>query len=163
MSAPAKPRLEASINDLFITRTIDAPRNAVWRCWTEPHLLKQWYCPKPWLVSVAEIDVRAGGASYIVMNGPNGEEQKLPGQYVEVVEGQRLAFTDAFVGDWRPGAGKPFMLGYAEFSDAPGGKTLMTWGARHWSEEDRKSHEAMGFELGWNAAADQLNDLAKSL
>ncbi len=152
-----------SANDLSITRVIDAPRAAVWRCWVESDLLKQWYCPKPWFVSRAEMDVRAGGASLVVMNGPNGEENVLPGQYLEVRDGEALSFTDAFVGDWRPGAGKPFMVGYVTLSDAPGGKTHMIWGARHWTQEDCETHRAMGFEQGWNAAADQLNDLAKSL
>lgn len=152
-----------STRDLSITRILDAPRALVWRCWTEPELLKQWYCPKPWYVSHAEFELRAGGASLVVMNGPNGEENRLPGQYLDVVDGRRLVFSDAFVGDWRPGAQKPFMVGFVELEDAPGGKTRMVWGARHWSDADREQHLAMGFENGWNAAADQLNDLAKSL
>ena len=148
--------------ELSITRTIDAPRSAVWRCWVEPALLKQWYCPKPWYVSHVEQDIRPGGASLVVMNGPNGEENRLPGQFLDVAEGQRLVFTDAFDGDWRP-AGKPFMVGFVELSDAPGGKTLMVWGARHWRDEDRDAHLAMGFEQGWAAAAAQLNELAQTL
>jgi uncharacterized protein YndB with AHSA1/START domain len=149
--------------ELSITRIIDAPRAAVWRCWTEPELLKHWHCPKPWYVSVVEQDIRPGGASFMIFNGPNGEEQRLPGQFLEVVEGTRLVFTDAFVGNWRPGASKPFMVGYVELEDAGDGKTRMLWGARHWSEEDRQTHLEMGFEQGWNAAADQLNDLARAL
>jgi len=149
-------------HELSVRRTLDAPRAAVWRCWVEPQLLKQWYCPRPWSVSHAEMDVRPGGASYVVMNGPNGEEQRIPGQYLEVVAGERLVFTDAFDGDWRP-AGKPFMVGFVELRDAPGGGTDMLWGARHWNAADREQHLAMGFEQGWNAAADQLNALAKTL
>lgn len=151
------------VADLSITRTLDAPRAAVWRCWTEPDLLKQWFCPKPWYVSEVKQDIRPGGGSFIVMNGPNGEKNELPGQFLDVIDGKKLVFTDAFVGDWRPGAGAPFMVGYVELEDAPGGKTRMVWGARHWSEETRQQHLAMGFEQGWNAAADQLNDLARSL
>ncbi len=148
--------------DLSIARTIDAPRAVVWRCWTEPELLKQWYCPKPWCVSHVEQDIRPGGASLVVMNGPNGEVNRLPGQFLEVRIGEKLVFTDAFDGDWRP-AGKPFMVGFVELTDAGEGMTNMVWGARHWSEEDRQAHLAMGFEQGWSAAADQLNDLAQSL
>ena len=157
MTSQANPKL-----DLEIKRVIHAPRAVVWRCWVEGDLLKQWFCPKPWRVSRADLDVRAGGASFIVMNGPNGEEMPNPGQYVEVVEGKRLVFTDAFSGDWRP-AGKPFMVGYVELSDAPGGKTNMVWGARHWTEDDMKQHLSMGFEAGWNAATEQLDELARSL
>lgn len=152
-----------SNTDLSIDRVLDAPRTVVWRCWVDPELLKQWHCPKPWYVSEVKQDIRPGGASFMVFNGPNGEEQRLPSQFLDVVDGERLLFTDAFIGDWRPGAGKPFMVGYVELEDAPGGKTRMVWGARHWSEQDREQHLAMGFEQGWNAAADQLNELASSL
>jgi uncharacterized protein YndB with AHSA1/START domain len=150
-------------HEISITRTLAASRDKVWRCWVEPELLKQWFCPKPWFVSKAEIDVRPGGASLIVMNGPNGEEMPNPGQYLEVVPHRRLSFTDAFIGDWHPGSGKPFMVGFVDFEDLPEGRTRMIWGARHWSAEDRQSHLDMGFEAGWNAAADQLDALARSL
>jgi uncharacterized protein YndB with AHSA1/START domain len=149
--------------NLSITRTLKASRANVWRCWVEGDLLKQWYCPKPWYVSVADIDVRVGGRSFIVMNGPNGEENKLPGQYLEVVDGERLAFTDAYIGDWQHGENAPFMTGYVILSDHPGGGTQMEWGARHWSDETVTQHKAMGFEAGWGAAADQLDELAMSL
>lgn len=148
---------------LKISRHLTAPRATVWRCWVESDLLKQWYCPKPWRVSVAEIDLRAGGASFIVMNGPNGEENQIRGQYLAVEPGRALVFSDAFVGDWMPGDHTPFMTGYVILSDAPDGGTLLEWGARHWTEETKAQHEAMGFEAGWNAAADQLNALAASL
>jgi uncharacterized protein YndB with AHSA1/START domain len=148
---------------LSITRHFKAPRAAVWRCWSEGDLLKQWYCPKPWSVSVAEIDVRVGGKSHIVMNGPNGEVNPNHGQYLEVVEGVSQTFTDAFVGDWMPGSSVPFMVGYVILSDTPDGGTHMEWGARHWSTEAFQQHKDMGFESGWNAAADQLDELAQSL
>ena len=159
MSHDANPKRG---KELAIRRVLAAPRAAVWRCWTEPELLRQWYCPRPWFVSKARLDVRAGGEFSVVMNGPDGEQNDHPGQFLEVVPGTRLVFSDAFEGDWRP-AGKPFMVGFVELSDAPGGRTEMLWGARHWSEEDARQHEAMGFEQGWNAAADQLDQLAKSL
>jgi uncharacterized protein YndB with AHSA1/START domain len=66
-------------NDLVLTRVLDAPRDKVWRCWVEPELLKQWFCPKPWYVSEARIDLRPGGEFYTVMNGPNGEQFGEPG------------------------------------------------------------------------------------
>jgi uncharacterized protein YndB with AHSA1/START domain len=148
---------------LSITRTFAAPRAAVWRCWTDMDLLKQWFCPKPWFVSRAEWDLRPGGATLTVMNGPNGEEMANPGQLLEIVEGERLVFTDAFVGDWVPGAEAPFMVGHVDLSDTPEGGTRMVWGARHWTDEATEQHRSMGFEAGWNAAADQLDALASSL
>ena len=54
---------------LELVREINAPREKIFRAWTEPALLKQWFTPRPWTVSVAEMDVRVGGSSLIVMNG----------------------------------------------------------------------------------------------
>jgi uncharacterized protein YndB with AHSA1/START domain len=153
----------SSSRTLSITRHFKAPRAAVWRCWSEGDLLKQWYCPKPWHVSEVTLDLRAGGAFNTVFNGPNGEVHPNVGQYLEVVEGVRLTFTDAFIGDFMPGDKAPFMVGYVMLSDAEDGGTNMEWGARHWSDESVEQHRAMGFEGGWNVAADQLDILASGL
>ena len=147
--------------DLVLTRLIDAPRASLYRAWTEPALLRQWFCPQPWTVSKADLDVRPGGASLIVMNGPNGEEMPNRGVYLEVVPNERLVFTDAFVRAWEPSA-KPFMTVIVTFAEE-GGKTRYTAVARHWTTEDRKQHEAMGFEQGWGIATDQLEALARTL
>ncbi len=147
---------------LRIERVLRAPRAAVWRCWTEPELLQQWFCPAPWRVTRAEIDLRPGGRLFAQMEGPQGQQGPLAGVWLEVVPGERLVFTDAFTRAWRPSA-KAFMVGDVTLSDAPGGATRYEALARHWNAEDRHTHEAMGFEAGWNAAADQLEALARSL
>jgi uncharacterized protein YndB with AHSA1/START domain len=150
-------------HELVLGRLIAAPRAAVWRCWTDPELLPQWFCPKPWGVSEASLDVRPGGASNVVMQGPNGEVVPNPGQYLEVVPGERLVFTDAFVGDWRPSSGKPFMVAEITLADDPSGGTRYVARARHWSAEDTRKHEEMGFHPGWGVATDQLEALARTL
>ena len=152
-----------SETELVLERQLDAPRAAVWRCWTEPDLLEQWFCPKPWRVTDAKIDLRPGGRFDTVMNGPDGETIPNRGQFVEVDPGHRLVFTDAFVGDWQPGSGTPFMAASITFADAPGGGTLYRASARHWSVEARERHEAMGFHEGWGVAADQLETLAREI
>ncbi len=149
-------------NDLVLTRTIDAPRDKLWRCWVEPELLKQWFCPKPWNVSQARLEPRPGGEFFTLMSGPNGEEFGEPGVFLEVVEKERLVFTDAFRPGWQP-SGRPFMAAEVLFEDAGDGRTRYTARAMHWSAEARQEHEAMGFHEGWGKAADQLEELAKSL
>ncbi len=153
---------EANGHPLSIERTLKAPRMHIWRCWTEPELLKQWFCPKPWTVCHAEMDVRAGGSSNIVMQGPDGQQIPNPGVYLEVISGRKLVFTDAFTSAWVP-SGKPFMVGEIVLEDTPEGYTHYIAKALHWSEEDRKTHEQMGFHAGWNIAADQLEALAQTL
>ncbi len=147
---------------LRIERVLRAPRAAVWRCWSEPELLCQWYCPRPWGVSRAEIELHAGGRFFVQMQGPAGEQVPCPGVYLQVEPGRRLVFTDAFTRAWVPSA-KPFMVGDILLEDAPEGATRYVAQALHWNAADRDTHRAMGFEGGWNAAADQLEALAQSL
>jgi len=64
----------AESRKLVLTRLIDAPPENVYRAWTEPALLQQWFYPKPWTVASAELDVRPGGVSADVMRSPEGQE-----------------------------------------------------------------------------------------
>ena len=158
MTTPSPP----SDRELVITRVIDVPADKLFQCWTTPELLPQWFCPPPWRVSHAQMDVRTGGNSVITMKGPNGEEVVNPGVYLEVVENRRIVFTDAFTSAWVPSE-KPFMVGIVEFEDLGDGTTRYTATARHWTVEDRQTHEQMGFEAGWGIAADQMTAVAKTL
>ena len=153
---------EPSSNDLVITRVLDAPRERLFRCWTEAALLKRWFAPRPWTTPVAELDVRPGGATNIVMRSPEGQDVPNPGVFLEIVPNQRLVFTDAFGPGWKP-AGKPFMVAEITFEDAGAGKTRYTARALHWNEETRIEHEKMGFHAGWNQCATQLEEIAKAL
>ena len=147
--------------ELVLDRLLDAPREKLYRCWTDPELMKPWFCPQPWSVSHVEIDVRPGGSNLIVMNGPNGEVVPNRGVYLEVVPNEKLVFTDAFTSAWAPSE-KPFMGAELTFADE-GGKTRYRAVARHWSEEDMKTHQAMGFEEGWGIVATQLEAFAKTI
>lgn len=137
------------------------PRDKVFRCWTDPDLIKQWFAPKPYTTPVAQVDLRVGGSNMIVMKSPEGQEMPNRGTYLEIVPNEKLVFTDAYTGDWQPG-GKPFMTVVLTFEDE-GGKTRYIARCRHWSKEDRDTHEKMGFHQGWGICADQLEALAKSL
>lgn len=143
-------------------RVMDAPIDKVWRCWAEPALLEQWFCPKPWYVTDARMDMRPGGESYSVMNGPDGERFENIGVFLEVIPMQKIVTTDAFLPGWIP-SGRPFMVAETLMADAGGGKTRYVWRALHWTEEAMKEHEAMGFHEGWRMAADQLEALAQGL
>lgn len=147
---------------LQIERVMDAPRSAVWRCWTEPDLLKQWFCPKPWRVAEADFDLRPGGRMNTVMRGPDGEDLRNDGIWLEVVSEERLAFTDAYGEDFIPRE-EPFLTAFVRLSDTANGGTRMVWGARHFTEAGKRKHLEMGFEWGWTTASAQLADLARSV
>ena len=84
------------------------------------------------------------------------------GIFLEILPGERLVFTDAFVPGWRP-AGAPFMAARITLADAGEGRTAYEARAMHWNAETRAQHEAMGFHAGWGLAADQLEALARGL
>jgi uncharacterized protein YndB with AHSA1/START domain len=146
--------------DLFLTRVIDAPPDKVYQAWTDKNLLEQWFCPRPWRVSVIQNDLRAGGASLMTMHGPEGEEFPNRGVYLDVVPNKRLVFTDAFTQAWEPSE-KAFMVAEVTFEDL-GGKTRYSAHVRHWSEQDREAHEKMGFHEGWAKATEQLVALVEA-
>jgi uncharacterized protein YndB with AHSA1/START domain len=149
-------------HELVLTRLIDVPRAKLWRCWTEPGLLVQWFTPPPWKTISAEVDVRAGGSSLVMMRGPEGQEMPHRGVYLEVVKNEKLVFTDAYTTAWEPAA-KAFFTAILTFEEAGGGQTKYTARAVHWTPEDCEAHDKMGFHQGWGVATDQMTALAKTL
>jgi uncharacterized protein YndB with AHSA1/START domain len=148
--------------ELVLVSVIDAPRRNVFRCWTEPALITQWFTPPPWKTIRAEVDLRPGGSVLVVMQGPDGQEMPNPGIYLEVVPNERLVTTDAYTTAWEP-SGKPFMTLILTFEEAGKGKTKYIARALHWSAEDCTAHETMGFHEGWTIATAQLAALAERI
>src|SRR5262245_47426987 len=83
--------------EVTITRVLAAPRELVFRAWTDPVHLAQWWGPKGFTNPVCEIDVRVRGALRIVMRAPDGSEYAVKGEFLEVVPPQRLVFTNIAV------------------------------------------------------------------
>ncbi|MDX1396449.1 MAG: SRPBCC family protein [Gemmatimonadota bacterium] len=156
MNRPIDPEL-----DLVLERVVPVPVEAVWTAWTNPEHLVKWFTPRPWSTVDCEIDLRPGGIFRTVMRGPDGEESDNTGCYLEVVENERLVFTDALGPDYRPRA-DPFMT--AEIILAPEGDgTRYVAIARHRDPAQRKAHEEMGFHQGWGTALDQLVEVAGAI
>lgn len=145
-------------HELSITRLLDAPVEAVWRAWADRR--EEWFCPRPWRAEIVEDELRAGGRSRMIFHGPDGEAMPLEGVYLQVAPHARIVSTDALDADWNPRG--PNMVRIDEFADE-GGRTRYTATARHWTAEAREQHLAMGFEAGWSAATDQLEEVAKRL
>jgi uncharacterized protein YndB with AHSA1/START domain len=156
--------------DLVLERTLDAPRNLVWKAWTDPQHLKQWFAPKPYEISELEMDLRPGGIFRIRMVGPDGFDtgHGNAGCVLEVVEGEKLVWTSALGPQYRPaemgeGCESFPMTAVVTFADAGDGKTLYRAVALHRNEADRDVHEKMGFDQGWGKCAEQLEELARGL
>lgn len=146
--------------ELSVTRFIAAEPHMVWKVMTERQA--EWWCPRPWRTEIIAQDWQAGGRCAMVMLGPDGERREQDGIFLEVVPGVRFISTDAAVRDSNGGfmPSGPFMISGWEIAPEGEGTRYRAW-ARHWREEDRASHEAMGFIDGWQACADQLAELCE--
>jgi len=155
--------------DLVLERIVDVPKELVWLAWTTPEHIKKWFTPAPWTTTDCEIDLRPGGIFRTVMRSPEGEEFPNAGCYLEVIEGERLVWTDALEPGYRPtrraaddAAGGGISAFTAVISLATHGEgTKYTAMAIHRTEAEKASHEAMGFHDGWGKALDQLVELVR--
>jgi uncharacterized protein YndB with AHSA1/START domain len=148
----------SSDRELVLCRIINAPPEKVFRAWTDPSLMKQWFAPAPFTTPVVETDVRAGGSSVVVMRDPQGNDYPNRGVYLEVIPNRKLVFTDAYTSAWEPSE-KPFFTAVLTFEDAGKGTTKYTARALHWTVADREAHEKMGFHEGWGICTEQLEAL----
>ena len=146
--------------DLRLERIVDMSPDLIWRAWTTPELLMQWFCPRPWTTVECEIDLRPGGLFRTVMQSPEGQKFPNMGCYLEAVPNQRLIWTDAFLPGYRPVKAPESSAGFlftAMVLLEPSGRgTKYVAIAKHKDEEDRKLHADMGFEQGWSICLDQL-------
>jgi len=152
----------ASDQDLVISRIVRAPRKALWRAWSEPQLLKEWWCPRPWTTEVRAFDMRPGGNFHTFMQGPDGGTSDNPGCFLEVVPESRIAFTSMLTGGWRPAT--PWLAFSAVITmadEADGTRYIAT--VMHPDKATRDRHDQMGFYEGWNTCITQLDEFALAL
>lgn len=149
--------------DLTISRVIQAPRALVWRAWSNPEHLKEWWCPKPWTTEVRAFDMRPGGAFHTYMRGPDGGESDNPGVFLEIVPEERIVMTSVLGAGWRPIVSWLPSTAVITMEDAPGGATRYTAVVMHQTSEDRTRHDEMGFHEGWGTCITQLEAYARGL
>ena len=141
--------------DLQISRVIKAPRAAIWRAWTDPASFEQWWVPAPARCRVRQMDLRPGGAFITQISEHGGEfVPHLNACFLAVDELQRIVFTNALVGGWRP-AEQPFMTAIITLQDHQQG-TQYAAHVMHRTGSDRDMHEQMGFFDGWGTVMEQL-------
>ena len=147
--------------DLVLERDLDVPQALVWKLWTEPEHVKQWFAPAPWTISECDIDLRPGGQFYTVMKSPEGQAFPNMGCYLEIVPNEKLVFTNALAPGYRPSE-QPFFTAIVTLEPTPTG-TKYTAVAKHKDGAGRQQHEEMGFHEGWGQVLEQLVTLAKSM
>lgn len=147
--------------DLTISRIIAAPRAAVWRAWTDRASFEQWWVPAPAKCRVETMELRPGGGLVTRISENGGAfAPHLDACFLAVDDRQRLVFTDALRGGWRP-AERPFMTAVITLRDHPGG-TEYAAHVMHRNGADRASHAEMGFFDGWGTVMAQLARLVET-
>lgn len=152
--------------DLVLERVVDAPPAVLWKAWTDPEQLKQWFTPAPWSTCDCTIDLRPGGLFRTVMRSPEGQDFPYDGCYLEVVDNEKLVWTSVLTAGYRPIPTKSnpdpnsctdSIHFTAEITMEPQGNgTKYRAIVRHGDEKIQKMHAEMGFHEGWGSALDQL-------
>ena len=156
-SATAKVTLPAD-DQILITREFDAPRRLVYQAWTTAELIKRWWSGQRGEVTLAEVDLRVGGAWRYVMTADGGFEVAFHGMYQEIVPEERIVYTEAFEG--MPDAGST--MNTATFAEADG-RTVLTLLIVCPSREVRDGIIDSGMEGGMQEQMDALEQVATSL
>ena len=150
--------------ELIITREFNAPRELVWKAWTEPEQLKKWWGPKGFTSPFSRIDLRVGGKYLHCMRAPDGKDYWSTGVYQEVVPPKRLVATDSFadengnvVSATYYGFGSEFpreMQVIVTLEEEEEGKTTLT--LKHAGIKNLNETHLDNMEQGWNESLDKL-------
>jgi len=143
--------------DLTLQRVIRAPRAAVWRAWTEPSQLEQWWVPAPAVARIDRLEARPGGA-FVTRISEDGVEfgPHIDASFLVVDDGERLVFTNAVDSRWRPTRPDPIaMVAEIVLRDHPDGTDYQVV-VRHGDPAARARHEELGFFDGWGSVTGQL-------
>ncbi|MEH2447796.1 MAG: SRPBCC domain-containing protein [Nostoc sp.] len=144
-----------------MTRVFNAPRELVFKVWTDPKHVVQWWGPKGFTTRVTELDLRPGGKWRYVMIGLDGTEYPVKGVFREIVPFERIVTSDEFDEGFEKVMNADLPRGIvmtALFEDL-GSNTKLRLRIMHESAEDRRKHEEMGVIEGWNSSFDCLDEL----
>ena len=95
-SAKKSPKKRANEGELVIRRIFDAPRELVWKAWTQPERFKRWWGPKGYTIPSCDIDLRVGGKYLYCMRSPEGKDFWATGVYRQIVPMEKFVTTDSF-------------------------------------------------------------------
>jgi len=143
--------------DFIASRVFRAPRDLVFRAWSDCGHLTNWWGPSGWTLPVCEMDFRVGGTWQYCMRSPEGETSCGASTYHEIVEPERIVYTDAFTdADGKPIADMPEMVITVSFAEVADG-TKLTSVARFATAKDLEFGVGIGMEQGLRETWDRLD------
>ena len=159
--------VETGSADFIISRVFNAPRELVWKCFTEPEHMKQWWGPKGSVIVSSKMDLRAGGTYLGAMRDPSGRVMWAKFVYREVVAPRRLVWVHSFSDENGGLTRRPLsptwpleLLTTVTFDEALGGQTGVTlrWSPLNATPEEQKTFNAAHDSMrnGWSGTFEQL-------
>ncbi|MBI3511466.1 MAG: SRPBCC domain-containing protein [Bacteroidetes bacterium] len=146
---------------MMVTREFSAPIELVWKAWTDSNILDEWWAPKPWKAETKKMDFKEGGSWLYCMIGPDGSKHWSKADYKKVVPAKYFSATDYFCdenGNKNPAF--PVMDWSVKFMGTDTG-TKVEVEITFASEQDLQAIVEMGFEQGFSAAHQNLDELLK--
>jgi uncharacterized protein YndB with AHSA1/START domain len=143
----------ATAQQIEFTRVYEAPRELVWKAWTQPEELVQWWGPPGWSTPLETVtmDVRAGGAFRLTSVSDEGVEMPVLGVYREVVEPERLVLDEPADGSWHEGSES-----VVTFTDLGGGRTEVAIRAIIQTTDEMRKNAEQGMRATFDRLADHL-------
>lgn len=163
-------------NGIKIVRVFDAPRELVWKYWTEPEYIKKWWGPEGFYAPNIKVDLRVGGKYVYTMHGPKGtkfdKDMYSAGEYIEIVPMEKTVATDYFSDengnmiepvDAGMDANMPkIMMVATVFEDEPDRKTkLIIMYPRPETDAEWEAIQKNGMVDGWNSSLNKLEAVLK--
>jgi len=159
----------SEIERMVVTRIFDVPRELVWKAWTDPKYVMQWWGPKGFTSPFCEIDFRVGGKYLCCMRGPDGQEGWNGGEYREIVPYEKIVSTMYFA-DSKGNRVDPAELGIEDeviddspdvilFEDIGNGQTKLTF----IGNEPMQNAIESGQLEGWKEILDKLAAVIEGL
>ena len=154
---------------MVVTRVFDAPRELVWKAWTDPRYVMQWWGPKGFTAPVCRMDFRVGGTFLCCMRAPDGQEFWNGGEYHEIVLHEKIVASMYFA-DSKGNKVEPDLYGIEHeaidgahdvvlFEDLGNGKTRLTL----LGNETMESAKESGQVEGWNQILEKFADVIAGL
>lgn len=166
MSTPASPTKQPAVKPFTLSRTFEAPRDVVWKAWTERERLLQWFGPKGFAMTTAKLDLRPGGNFHYCLRSPDGKEMWGQFVYREISAPGRIVLVNSFSDEKSGLTRHPFsatwpleMLSTTTLTEKDG-KTKLTieWSPLNPTDGERKTFDTShdGMKQGWTGTFDQL-------
>jgi len=158
---------ETVLEETTIVRTFEAPREKVWRAWTDEKLMSQWFGPKNFITPVCAVDARQGGTLYLEMEDDGGNRYPMWADFEEVKEPKLLVFTAKSFKNDKGGYDLTHRTTVSleedgkKMPDGSRSRTKMTLHVAVIKADGEAVAEALkGMEMGWSMSFDKLANLA---